>query len=356
MTAALVIVATFASPGVAPAEPGGWDFRLASMPAGVTSGGQLAIDEHRGKLFVTDNTFPATTTKEGLTVQKPNIDVSVVSLAARRPVGSIDLSDQPWGLFKYQSVKVPMPQIADGIAVDSAAGALVTTSAHADGVSIVRADARKATPDDLLAYPGGHPMGVVAAGGRAWVALFSANKVVLLDTATKRQIAQSSVFSPTLVSLDSARHRLYVGNDDHKNRRRNFVAVIDTRTNKVVKEVSTPSNSRPTVDPVTGRVFAASFDTGEVSVIDPDSLRVVKTIATRSTPNQIAVDGKRRLGYLANLDNRSITVIDLDTASVLAVVKTAARVHTLAVDQRTGIVYGSQYRGSGITVLVPSRR
>ncbi|MGV9712564.1 YncE family protein [Gordonia sp. NPDC003424] len=338
-------------------------FRVSSIPAGVTSGGELAIDTGRNKLFITDNDFVlATTGGTNVQINPKKVDpkVTIFGLRAQRPVGAISYIGQPWGVMPFGPVPVvPTPQVPDGIGLDTTHGRVVSTASHANGITIVDMNATTTSAANLISLPLAHPMGVAVNGAasRAYVALNSKNAVTIIDTGTRRQVGEiPGIYAPSFMALDNSRHRLYVGNADYMAKKTNYVAVVDTRTNAVIKKIPTPSNSRPAVDPATGRVFAASFDTGKISVIDPNSLTVVNTIATGTSPNKVAIDGQRRLVYTSNLQKRTITVIDADTQRVLTTVPVGVPVHTIVVDPKTGTVYGTQHQLGKLTVLTVTGR
>ncbi|MCS3878230.1 YncE family protein [Gordonia amarae] len=368
-TAALLCVA---APGIAqaplaaaaPNSPvaAGWSFRVSSVPAGVGSGGELAYDNSRRSLFITDDDF-VMSTKGGSDVSfDPHVvkpKVTVFSTATRRPVRSIDFTPQPWGMMPVGNAPIiPTLQVPDGISLDTKRGKLVVSNSHANGVTVVDMSARTTSARNLVSVPNMHPMGSVVdtTTGRAYVALNNASRVAVISTVTGRKIAEiGGIAWPSFVDLDAKRHRLYVGNADYLNKKTNYLAVVDTRTDKVIKRITTPSNTRPKVDPATGRIFAASFDTGKLLVIDPDSLTVSKTVATSTSPNKLAIDAQRRLVYSANLQKRTITVLDADSAKVIATVPTGAPVHTIAVDPATGAVYGTQHQSGRLTIVSVAR-
>lgn len=335
-------------------------YSVSSIPAGVTSGSEIAIDPSRRQLFVSDNDFFLTAEGATYGVNPHELDpkVSIVGIEAKRPVGAISYRGQPWGAMLIGPVPaVPSPQVPEGIDVDTLHHRVVTTNTHPNGITVADMNARTTGAANLISIPGSHPMGVRIDDDAqlAYVALTTKDAVAIINTATRRQVGEiPGIFHPSLLDIDTARHRLYVGNADYDHKKTNYVTVIDTRTRAIIKKIATPSNSRPTVDPTTGRVFAASYDTGEISVIDPDSLTVVRTIATGTTPNKLVIDATRRVAYTANLTKRSITVIDPDTYRVITTVPVGAVVHTLAIDPTTGTVYGSQFHGSQLTVLTPS--
>ncbi|NNG95776.1 YncE family protein [Gordonia araii NBRC 100433] len=341
------------------AAPGG-AYNVASIPAGVTEGAELAIDPGRRSVFIADgDDYNQKDDTVGAVVPYPHQlrpKVAVVNLDSRRVKRTIDYAPLPNGRTTMGPLTVPMPQVPVGLAVDPARGRVLTTSARAGGAAIVDMGATRARPSDMIrtSIPLKHVMGVAAdpVSGRAYIANSNADAVMVVDTATRGELAViRGVYRPSLLSVDPGRGRVYVGNADTKAKKTNYVAVIDAKTNAVVKKIATAPNSRPSVDPATGRVYAASFATGEIAVIDPDTLTVAKRIRTGTTPVNVAIDAQRRLAYTANLFKRSITVIDLDSDRVVATVPTARRPHTVAVDPRTGLVLATEFQSPNLTVL-----
>ncbi len=344
------------TPALAHAEPA---YQVASVPAGVTSGGELALDPERHQLFIADNNDPFRTTgKDVLLGEFPvTPQVTVFSTAKNKPVRSIDLANQPWGAMMIGSTElVPTPQVPDGLAIDPVRGRVLVTNAHASGVTVFGMDDKAVSPRNLTALPTSHPMGAVAdtVRGRFYVGLNGTGKVAVFDSASGRHLRDiPNLNKASFLDVDQSRDRLYVGNADYQEKKDNFVAVIDLKTQRVIKKIVTPSNSRPKVDPATGRVWAASFDTGKISIIDPDSLTITQTIDTRTSPSKVAIDAQRRRVYTANLQKKSITVLDADSGAILATVPVGKAVHTIVVDPQTGVVYGTQHISGQLTVVTP---
>ena len=369
VVAGLVVAATLASPAsAAPASAklaSGWSYSQTSIPAGVTDGAELAIDQKRRKIFVTDvDDFNYKDPNTGQVLPYPHLldpKVSVLSTDTRKVLRSISYNNLPTSSVeasKSVPVKIPMKQVPFGLALDTRSGRVITTNAETNRATVVSMNARSAAPSDMVNTKLSHPMGVAAdsATGRAYIANLDFNAVIVVDTATRREIAQiKDIYSPSFIAVDSARHRLYVGNADIKTKKTHYVAVVDSRTNKVIKKIPTAANSRPAVDAATGKIYAASFATGEVAVIDPDSLTVTTRIQTGTTPNKIAIDSKRRVAYTANLFKKSFTVIDLKTDAVIGTIPAGVSVHTLAVDERTGTVFSTQFQSPKMTVLSVKR-
>ncbi len=370
VVAGLVVAATLTSPAsAAPASTklaSGWSYSQTSIPAGVADGAELAIDQKRRKIFVTDaDDFNYKDPKSGQVLPYPhplNPKVAVLSADSRKVLRSISYNNLPTTtvpVSKTIPAKMPMKQIPVGIALDTRAGRVLTTNAETNAATIVSMNARAATPGDMVKSKLDHPMGIAAdpTTGRAYIANVTLDEVAVIDTATRREITRiKDIYSPSFIAIDSTRHRVYIGNADIKTKgKTNYLTVVDSRTNTIVKKITTAANSRPAVDAATGKVYAASFATGEVAVIDPDSLTIVARIQTGATPNKIAIDSKRRVAYTSNLFKKTFTVIDLKTNAVVGAIPAGVGVHTLAVDERTGTVFSTQFQSSNLTVLSVKR-
>lgn len=353
--AALVVSAAIVVPGTASGAP---SYTVTAVPAGVSSGGELALDAGRKQLFIADNNDQLRTTGKDFIPSPDPVrpKVEVFSTVTKTPVRSIDLSNQPGGRMMFGTTEVlPVQQVPDGLAIDPKRSRVLVTNAHASGITVFSMDAKAVSPRNLIALPTSHPMGAVAdpATGKFYVGLNGTNKVAIVSSGGRLVGEIPNLYKASFPDIDASRNRLYVGNADYDAKKNNFVAVVDLRTNRVIKKIATPSNSRAKVDPTTGRIWANSFDTGKISIIDPVSLQIVKTIDTKTSPAKLAIDAKRRLVYSANLQRKTITVYNADSGAILTTVPTGVAIHTIAVDQATGIVYGTQHIGKNLTILTP---
>ncbi|WP_440711972.1 YncE family protein [Gordonia sp. FQ] len=343
--------------------PAGWTVTQSTIPAGVTDGAQLAIDSGRRLVYIADGDdykYKEPTTGQVLTYPHPlDPKVSVVNVDSRKVVRGISYAKLPTAPYRLGPAVIQMQQIPTGLAVDTTRGLVMTTNSETSASTIVNQAARVATPRDMVSAKLAHPMGIAAdsATGQAYIANVGLDSVAVIDSKTRKQKGSiTGLFRPSMLAVDSARHRLYIGNADTQTKKRNFLTVVDTTTNRVITKIPTAPNSRPTVDPATGNVYAVSFQTGEIAVIDGGSYAVTTRIATKTSPNNLAIDAQRRIGYTSNLFRKSITVIDLTKNTVIGTIPTKAATHTIAVDQRTGTAFASQFQSPNLTVVRAARK
>jgi YVTN family beta-propeller protein len=120
--------------------------------------------------------------------------------------------------------------------------------------------------------------------------------------------------SPYELALSKDGRRLFVSNWGDKS-----VSVVDAQSLKVIKTIPVGFNPNDMVVSDDGRLFVACSNENTVYVIDTRSLEVLETVSTAlypkapegSTPNSLALDAKRKLLFVANADNNDVAVIDV---------------------------------------------
>ncbi len=120
--------------------------------------------------------------------------------------------------------------------------------------------------------------------------------------------------SPYELVFSKDGQRLFVSNWSSRS-----VSVIDTRTNKVISTIQVGANPNDMALARDGRLFVACSADNTVYVIDTRTLSVTERISTTltplapegSTPDALALDGRRGLLYVANADNNDLAVVDI---------------------------------------------
>lgn len=139
--------------------------------------------------------------------------------------------------------------------------------------------------------------------------------VVVFDTATRKIVTRIPVeISPYQLVLSKDGRRLFVSNWSSRS-----VSVIDTAANKVIASIPVGANPNDMALSGDGRLFVACSNDNSVHVIDTRQMRVIERLSTTmsplapegSTPNALAIDGKRGVLFVANADNNAVAVIDI---------------------------------------------
>lgn len=262
--------------------------------------------------------------------------ISLVDARRQAQRGSVALWHLPWATG---ADGLAIPHVPSGLDAHAATGTLVTTNSAAGTITVTDTEAAPAAERDLVTV-GAHPFGVeVDRHARlAYVASYLEHRIDVVDLHTRRVVDQiPGLRHPTKLALDERRGRLYVGNADRPPSAAHAITVVDLAKRSVIGAVPVDANSRPAVDPSTGTVYAASFATGRIAVIDPGDLRgTPAVIETGTTPHGIGIDQRRGLLYAPNLLANTVTVIDARRPGELATVPVDGVPLGVDVDQARG--------------------
>ncbi|MTD39680.1 PQQ-binding-like beta-propeller repeat protein [Erwinia sp. CPCC 100877] len=118
---------------------------------------------------------------------------------------------------------------------------------------------------------------------------------ITIDTATNKVLSRNKLLNdgqPHMllnISLDTAGHRAFVTNSKGKG-----LLVVDTRSGKVTDTIDVPESLAVLFNPQRNEVYVTHRQAGSVSVIDAQTLKVIKTIQTPTHPNSLTLsaDGK----------------------------------------------------------------
>jgi len=112
------------------------------------------------------------------------------------------------------------------------------------------------------------------------------------------------------------------------------LAVIDLPSRKVVNTVDFGHGVRPhcvLLGPKDGLLYVTTEIDQAVTVIDPDTLKIVGKIpTTQPESHMLAISRDGRRGYTANVGPGSVSVLDLESRKVIAVIKVAPRIQRIA--------------------------
>ncbi|MBB2179905.1 hypothetical protein HLH29_12100 [Gluconacetobacter tumulicola] len=176
--------------------------------------------------------------------------------------------------------------------------------------------------------------------------------VYAFDLATRKPVARVGVgITPYQIVSSRDGRRLFVSNWSD-----GTVSVIDTRTNSVLQTLRVGANPNAMVMSSDDRLFVACSNDNSVFVIDGRTLKVMDRILTTqtpqapegATPDALAIDGERRLLYIANAGNNAIAVVDIarpDNSAVLGFIPTGWYPSALALGDNGRVLYIADAKG-----------
>lgn len=229
--------------------------------------------------------------------------VSVVDLASKSQVASIDVGSEPYGL---------------ALANVSGTAKLYVANTNGNTVSVIDTLLNRVIKTISV---GLKPYYVAAFGGTMYVTNGQSNTVSVISAATNTVIDTIPVGAYPR-GIKAYGNELYVANygDPYYYSGGNSISVINGLTNRVTATILLPVGSRgPRGIAVAGnRVYVANYLTNNVSVIDPVVKAVVATIPVGAGPRGVlALDGKI---YVENFDAGTVSVINASTNAVVATV------------------------------------
>jgi YVTN family beta-propeller protein len=124
------------------------------------------------------------------------------------------------------------------------------------------------------------------------------------------------------------------------NEKTNNLIIIDSKTNKVVRDLKVsrrPRDMHFNADHI--KLYVACGDDDVIDVIDVATLEIVDKLTTGSSPETFAIDEKRRRIYVSNEEASSVSVIDMDQNITVHEVPTGAEPEGVFVSEDGRNVY-----------------
>lgn len=121
------------------------------------------------------------------------------------------------------------------------------------------------------------------------------------------------------MALDDAHRRLYVVTKDN-----NSLYVIDTSTNKIIKQLVLPAEGYTCVlSPNAKSLYISCWGCDKVLEVDTKSLTIAQQISVGDNPNDMALTKNGKFLFVANANDNSVSVVDLQLKKEIEVLNTA---------------------------------
>jgi DNA-binding beta-propeller fold protein YncE len=169
-----------------------------------------------------------------------------------------------------------------------------------------------------------------------WVMTPGDGNITVVDPATAKALATVQVGGSLEFAAVDGRGKLYVNVED-----RNDVAVIDTRTRKLLRREPLPGCDGPTgiaYDPATKETLSACAN--GVAVVLSAAGKPIASLTIGKRPDGAAFDERRHVALVPSGADGTLSVIELSPRpQVVATVQTGKSARTIALDPSTGRAY-----------------
>ncbi|MDB5003101.1 MAG: beta-propeller repeat-containing protein [Mucilaginibacter sp.] len=176
-----------------------------------------------------------------------------------------------------------------------------------------------------------------------------ANQVVAFDLKTLKTVGSVPLDSKgaDAIMYDSFSDRVYTFNGDSNNS-----SVVNPNTLKQVGTIALGGAPEFAVSDGKGKIYNNLEDKNSLNVIDTKTLKVIKNypLAPKGAPTGIALDEKNKRTFSVSRENNSMVVIDITTGKVVATVPIGAGVDAVAYDAETKLIFCSN--GDGTTTII----
>ena len=214
-------------------------------------------------------------------------------------------------------------------------GEVLVTNGNANNVTII--DGR--TGQLRAAIPTGKKPDAATydpATRMVWVMTPGDGNISAIDQVSAKVVATVAVGGSLEFGAADGHGRLYVNAED-----RNDVAVIDTRTRKLIRREPLPGCDGPTgiiYDPATKETLSACAN--GVAVVLSAAGAPVASLTIGKRPDGAAFDERRQVALVPSGADGTLSIIELSPKPrVVATVATAKSARTIALDPSTGRVY-----------------
>lgn len=137
------------------------------------------------------------------------------------------------------------------------------------------------------------------------------------------------------VAVDAQRRRVYAAHSGSR-----ALLVVDADTGNVIGQVRVGTMRGLAINPADGHVFTANGDDRSVSEVDPQTMKVLRTVDLPQILDALAFDAARSRIFVDEDDGPHFFVLDAKTFKVITTLTLpTAKLEYLAVDPETHDVY-----------------
>jgi YVTN family beta-propeller protein len=245
-----------------------------------------------------------------------------------------------------QTIDLPGDGGYDYVSIDQLNSRLYAS--HGTAVNVV--DLKTGQPVGTISdMKGVHGIAIDNKANRGFISDGRANAVVAFDLKTLQKLATIPVTAegPDAIMYDPYSDRVFSFNGESNNS-----SVIDPNSLKQVGTVALGGGPEFAVSDEKGKIYNNLEDKNSLNVIDVRTLKVIKNypLAPGGGPTGIALDKKGQRAFSVCRENKAMEVVDINKGKVIATVPIGAGVDAVAFDPETKLIFCSN--GDGTTTII----
>ena len=160
-----------------------------------------------------------------------------------------------------------------------------------------------------------------ASGGNDnWIVHFviRKEKLVCLDT-IKLGKPWPEKISVAGIALDETKHRLYAVTKDN-----NSLYITDTKTKKIIKQLKLGGEGYTCIlSPDKKHLYCSCWGCDKIVIVNAITMEIEDRIPVGDNPNDLALDHRGKILFVANANDNSVSVIDLSKKVVIETLNSA---------------------------------
>ena len=221
-------------------------------------------------------------------------------------------------------------------------------ASHGTAVNVIDLDTEK--PAGVIeGMKGVHGIAISNKLNRGFISDGKANAVVAFDLKTLKIIATIPVDAkgPDAIIYDPYSDRVFCFNGDSNNS-----SVVNPETLKQVGTVALGGAPEFAVSDGKGKIYNNLEDKNSLNVIDSKTLKVIKnySLAPGGGPTGIDLDKKNQRAFSGCRENKGMSVIDVDSGKVITTIPIGAGVDAVVYDPETKLIFCSN--GDATTTII----
>lgn len=269
---------------------------------------------------------------------------TALTVAAALALGASALAAGTHSLPLKLVAKVPLPGPSnrfDYTSLDPTTNRLYI--AHMDAGQLLVFDVSTRRVIKTIAAPGVHGVIAVPQIHRVFASATDARQMLTIDSRSGRVIQSASAGAyPDGLAYDPVEHRVFVSDESG-----GIEAVFSASGRRIATVPLGGEAGNVQYDPVSGRMLVAVQTRNEVAVIDPKTNRVVRRVALAGCDHShgLLVDGPHRVAFVACDGNARLLTLDLTRMKVTGNASVGGSPDVLAFDTALRRLYVSSEIG-----------